>query len=89
MRAHIQWRWHLDEDFVRINSETYYLWRAVDHEGEALESCVTVKRDHKAALGFLRRAMKRYGRPDTGKPNNQVVGWLRRKLCFLDDGPGI
>ena len=64
MRAHIQWRWHLDEVFVRINGETYYLWRAVDHEGEVLESFVTKKRDRKAALGFLRRAMKRYGRPE-------------------------
>ena len=25
MRAHIQWRWHLDEVFVRINGETYDL----------------------------------------------------------------
>ena len=31
------WRWHLDEVFVRINGETHYLWRAVDHEGEVLE----------------------------------------------------
>ena len=30
------WRWHLDEVFVRINGETHYLWRAVDHEGEVL-----------------------------------------------------
>ena len=64
MRAHIQWRWHLDEVFVRINGETYYLWRAVDHEGEVLEAFVTKKRDRKAALGFLRRVMKRYGRPE-------------------------
>ena len=58
-----QWRWHLDEVFVRINGETYYLWRAVDHEGEVLEVFVTKKRDYKAALRFLRKAMKRYGRP--------------------------
>ena len=64
MRAHIQWRWHLDEVFVRINGETHYLWRAVDHEGEVLESFVTKKRDRKAALGFLKKAMKRYGRPE-------------------------
>ena len=51
MRTHIQWRWHLDEVFVRINGETYYLWRAVDHEGEVLEEFVTKKRDRKAALG--------------------------------------
>ena len=58
-----QWRWHLDEVFVRINGETYYLWRGVDHEGEVPEVFVTKKRDYKAALRFLRKAMKRYGRP--------------------------
>jgi putative transposase len=64
MRAQIQWRWHLDEVFVRINGETYYLWRAVDHEGEVLEVFVTKQRDRKAALRFLRKTMKRYGRPE-------------------------
>jgi len=49
--------------FVRINGETHYLWRAVDHEGEVLESYVTKRRDRKAALKFLRKSMKRYGRP--------------------------
>ncbi len=58
-----QWRWHLDEVFVRINGEIYYLWRAVDHEGEVLESFVTKKRDRKAALRFLKKTMKRFGRP--------------------------
>ena len=57
------WRWHLDEVFVRINGETHYLWRAVDHEGEVLEVLATKRRDRKAALQFLKRAMKRYGRP--------------------------
>ena len=60
-----QWTWHLDEVFVRINGEIHYLWRAVDHEGEVLEAFVTKKRDRKAALKFLRKAMKRYGRPKT------------------------
>ena len=64
MRSHIQWRWHLEEVFVRINGETYYLWRAVDHEGKVLEVFVTKKRDRKDALRFLRKTMKRYGRPE-------------------------
>jgi putative transposase len=64
MRGLPQWRWHLDEVFVRINGETHYLWRAVDHEGEVLELFVTKKRDRKAALRFLKKAMKRYGRPE-------------------------
>jgi len=66
--AHIrgapQWRWHLDEVFVRINGEVNYLWRAVDHEGEVLEVFVTKRRSRKAALTFLRKAMKRYGSPE-------------------------
>ena len=57
------WRWHLDEVFVQINGETHYLWRAVDQEGEVLEVYATKSRDRKAALRFLKRAMKRYGRP--------------------------
>ena len=52
--SYSRWRWHLDEVFVRINGETYYLWRAVDHEGEVLEVFVTKRRDRKAALKFLK-----------------------------------
>ena len=62
-RSYSQWRWHLDEVFVRINGRTQYLWRAVDHEGEVLEVFATKRRDRKAALKFLKRTMKRYGRP--------------------------
>ena len=49
MRGYPQWRWHLDEAFVKVNGKLCYLWRAVDHEGEVLESVVTVKRDKAAA----------------------------------------
>jgi putative transposase len=59
-----RWRWHLDEMFVKINGRQHYLWRAVDHEGEVLESFVTKTRDKKAALKFLRKSMRRHGRPD-------------------------
>jgi len=62
-RSYSNWQWHLDEVFVKINGETHYLWRAVDHEGEVLESFVTKRRDRKAALAFLKKAMKRYGTP--------------------------
>ena len=60
---HSNWRWHLDEVFVKINGETHYLWRAVDHEGEVLESYVTKRRDRQAALIFLKKIMKRHGQP--------------------------
>jgi putative transposase len=62
MRVYSNWQWHLDEAFVNISGETHYLWRAVDHEGEVLESFVTKRRDRKAAFKFLRKTMKRNGR---------------------------
>jgi putative transposase len=63
MRGYPQWRWHLDQAFVKVNGKLCYLWRAVDHEGEVLEAVVTAKRDKAAALKLLKRIMKKYGRP--------------------------
>ena len=65
MRGFRQWRWHLDEMYVKLNCEMVYLWRAVDHEGEVLESFVTKARDKGAALTFMKKALKRHGSPDT------------------------
>jgi putative transposase len=63
MRGYPQWRWHVDEAFVKINGRLCYLWRAVDHEGEVLEAVATAKRDRAAALKLLKRVMKKYGQP--------------------------
>jgi putative transposase len=62
MRCFKQWRWHLDEMYVKINGERVYLWRAVDHEGEVLESYVTRSRDKAAALAFMKKTLKRHGK---------------------------
>ena len=62
MRAS-RWRWHLDEVFVKLNGVQQYLWRAVDHESEVLEAFVSKTRDRQAALKFLKKLMKRHGRP--------------------------
>ena len=75
-----RWRWHLDEVFVKINGERHYLWRAVDHEGEVLESFVTRTRDKKAALKFLKKSLKRHGRAD-----EFVTDRLRSYGAALDD----
>ncbi len=65
MRGFRQWRWHLDEMYVKLNGEMVYLWRAVDHEGEVLESYDTKKRDKSAALTFMKKALKRHGKAET------------------------
>ena len=70
--SYSNWGGQLDEVFVRINGETHYSWRAIDHEGEVLEVFVTKRWDRKAALQFLKRAMKRHGQPKV-----LVTDWLR------------
>ena len=60
---HSNWQWHLDEVFVKINGERFYLWRAVDHEGEVLECFVTKRRNKAAAKKFLIKAMRKHGSP--------------------------
>ena len=62
MRSFTHWRWHLDEVYVKINGQMHYLWRAVDQEGEVLESFATKTRDKAAALTFMKKLMKRHGR---------------------------
>ncbi len=64
MRLYSNWQWHLDEIFAKINGQRHYLWRAVDHEGEVLESFVTKTRNRKTALKFLKKAMLKHGRPE-------------------------
>ena len=84
-----RWCWHLDEVFVKINDERHNLWRAVDHEGEVLESYVTKTRDKKAALKFLRKAMRKNGRPDEIVTDRlrfygaamKVIGNAEKQVC--------
>lgn len=64
MRGFRHWNWHLDEMYVRVNGEMVYLWRAVDHEGEVLESYITKARDKAAALRFMKKALRRHGSPE-------------------------
>ncbi|SDE62699.1 DDE domain-containing protein [Ruegeria marina] len=71
--------------FVKINAERYYLWRAVDHEGEVLERFVTKKRDKKATLKFLKKTMNRRGRPHVFLADKlRSCGAALREIGFVD-----
>ncbi len=50
--------WHLDEVFIRINGKQFYLWRAVDQDGDLLDILVQSRRSAKAAKRFFRRLLK-------------------------------
>ncbi len=66
LRSRPDTRWHLDEVFVTINGKRFYLWRAVDCEGEVLDILVQSRRNKKAALRLMRKLLKKQGFvPDT------------------------
>ena len=85
-RSFSNWRWHLDEVFVKINGELHYLWRAVDHEGEVLEVIATKRRDRKAALILLKRLMKKYGKPHSIVTDPPLLLW-RSDESYWQFGP--
>ena len=56
--------WRLDETYVRVKGSWKYLYRAVDKAGATVDFLLTAKRDRKAALRFLRKAIKWNGTPE-------------------------
>ena len=55
--------WHLAEVFIRIRGRQYYLWRAVDQDGDVIDILVQPRRDRHAARRFLRKLLKNQGAP--------------------------
>jgi transposase-like protein len=54
-------RWHLDETVVMIAGRQFWLWRAVDDEGEVLDPLVQRSRDKTAAMKLMRKLLKKQG----------------------------
>ena len=90
MRRFRQWRWHLDEMYVKMSGEMRYLWRAVDHEGEILESFFTRERDKAATLH--RRSAFLQASHDRTREQRQAGGWTlgrsRTRICHSDHQNG-
>jgi transposase-like protein len=57
-------RWHMDETYIRVWGQWRYFYRAIDSNGDTVEFWFSERRDLTTAKRFLRKALKRYGRPD-------------------------
>ena len=53
--------WHVDELFITIQGQRFYLWRAVDQDGDVIDILVTQRRDRRAVKRFFRKALKQQG----------------------------
>jgi len=56
-------RWRLDEIYIKVKGKWRYYYRAVDKEGNTIDFLLAAKRDKKAALRFIARAIGRNGKP--------------------------
>ncbi len=56
--------WRMDETYIKIKGIWYYLYRAVDKEGNTIDFLLTKKRDTKAAKRFLVKAIRHNGIPE-------------------------
>jgi putative transposase len=57
--------WRMDETYIRVKGEWYYLYRAVDKHGQTIDFLLTAHRDEPAAKRFLMKAIRRNGVPET------------------------
>jgi putative transposase len=74
-------QWYLDEVFIKINGQQYYLWRAVDQDGCELDILVTKRRDKEAAIKFFKKLFA--GQPQS--PRRIVTDKLRSYTAALRD----
>ena len=56
-------RWRLDDTYIKVKGKWKYYYRAVDNYGETIDVLLTAKRDTKAALRYLRKAIGSNGKP--------------------------
>ena len=56
--------WRMDETYIRVKGQWKYLYRTVDKTGLTVDFLLTAKRDRKAALRFLSKAIDQSGVPD-------------------------
>jgi transposase-like protein len=56
-RGKIGRSWYLDETYVKVGGRWCYLYRAIDLDGNLLDSMLSEKRDKHAARRFLRRLL--------------------------------
>lgn len=57
-------KWHMDETYIKVRSRWMYLYRAIDSVGDTVEFFFSEHRDLLAAKRFIRKALRRHGRPD-------------------------
>jgi transposase-like protein len=70
--------WHIDETYIKVRGRWMYLYRSIDGNGDTVEFWFSERRNLTAATQFLRKALKRHGRPvriviDGSQTNREAI----------------
>ena len=61
-KGKVGWRWYVDETYLRVRGKWCYLYRAIDRDGNLVDSMLSATRDMAAAQRFFRDAVSVLGK---------------------------
>ena len=79
----------MDETYVKVKGVWKYLYRAVDKAGATVDFLLTAKRDRKAALRFLRKALCQHGTPEKITIDKSGANTAAIESCNAEHKAGI
>jgi putative transposase len=68
--------WRMDETYIKVKGQWYYLYRAVDKTSQTIDFLLTEQRDEEAALRFLKKAIRRHGVPEKSTIDGSAAGFV-------------
>jgi transposase-like protein len=82
-------RWRIEESYMKVKGQWTYYDRAVDKQGQTIDFLLTATRDTKAALRFLRKALKENGNPSLVNIDQRGANHAGLKQLNRDNKPRI
>ena len=76
-------KWHVDEVRVTIKGEVFWLWRLIDSLGEEIEVLLQKRRNAKAAIRFLKKALKNLGFPPRVMITDKLRSYIKAHRVLL------
>lgn len=76
-------KWYCDEVFISINGRQYYLWRAVDQDGDVLDILVQRRRNQAAAERFFSKVLKGQGEQPREVITDKLASYAPARRAIL------
>jgi len=76
-------RWHVDETYAKVKGQWVYLYRAIDRDGNLVDTRLSATRSKTAAIRFFRQAQQTTGVKPTCITTDKLTSYRKaiRKAC--------